>query len=143
MYNQKYETFISFCVKTLLKRQSYLLKDLENSLMGHFSTFQNTEFCLYERKFVTNISFATVRLINHSWDRIKCLASCFINQNKIKKILKLQKNTLNIKFRFCFFSKQDWKSKLSWIHLIVNSNSNWLSVFYLLILLHSSQRRYT
>ena len=29
-------------------------------------------------KFVTNISFATVRLVNHSWDRIKCLASGFI-----------------------------------------------------------------
>ena len=35
--------------------------------------------CVYMKgKFVTNVSFATVRLINHSWDRIKCLASCFI-----------------------------------------------------------------
>jgi hypothetical protein len=29
-------------------------------------------------KFVTNVSFATVLLINHSWDRIKRLASSFI-----------------------------------------------------------------
>jgi len=28
-------------------------------------------------KFVTNVSFATVRLINYSWDRIKGLASWF------------------------------------------------------------------
>jgi hypothetical protein len=49
-------------------------------LMGHsLTTFQNTEFCLYEWKIcLTNISFATFRLINHSWDRIKCLASCFV-----------------------------------------------------------------
>ena len=35
--------------------------------------------CVYMKgKFVTHVSFASVRLINHSWDRIKCLASCFI-----------------------------------------------------------------
>ena len=37
--------------------------------------------CVYMKgKFVTNVSFAKVRLINHShsWDRIKCVASCFI-----------------------------------------------------------------
>ena len=40
--------------------------------------FKIPSFVYMKGKFVTNVSFATVRLINHSWDRFKCLASCFI-----------------------------------------------------------------
>jgi hypothetical protein len=40
--------------------------------------FKIPSFVYVKEKFVTNISFATVRLINHSWNRIKCFASCFI-----------------------------------------------------------------
>ena len=51
----------------------------DTEVVGHsLTTFQNNELCLYERKICHNVSFATVRFINHSWDRIKCLASCFI-----------------------------------------------------------------
>ena len=47
--------------------------------LGHSSTtFPNTKFVSMKGNFVTNGSFCTVRLINHPWDRIKCLASCFI-----------------------------------------------------------------
>jgi hypothetical protein len=44
--------------------------------------------CVYMKgKFVTNVSFATVRLINHSWDRIKYLASCFIKNIYFLRLL--------------------------------------------------------
>jgi len=38
-------------------------------------------------KSVTNVSFATVRLINHSGDRIKWLASCFIKNIYFLRLL--------------------------------------------------------
>ena len=40
--------------------------------------FKIQSFVYMKGKFVTNVSFATIRLINHSWEGIKCLASCFI-----------------------------------------------------------------
>jgi hypothetical protein len=40
--------------------------------------FQIPRFVSMKGNFVTNGSFCTVRLISHPWDRIKCLASCFI-----------------------------------------------------------------
>ena len=59
-----------------------------NQYLGHsLTTFQNTEFCLYERKFVTNVSFSTVRLINYSSGRIKFLASCFIKNIYFLRLL--------------------------------------------------------
>ena len=44
--------------------------------------------CVYMKgKFVTNISFATVRLINYSWDRINCLVSCYIKHIYFLRLL--------------------------------------------------------
>jgi hypothetical protein len=47
-------------------------------IFGCRQLFKIPSFVYMKEKFVTNISFATVRLINHSWNRIKCFASCFI-----------------------------------------------------------------
>jgi hypothetical protein len=48
--------------------------------------FQIPRFVSMKGNVVTNGSFCTVRLINHPWDRIKCLASCFI-KTKILRLL--------------------------------------------------------
>jgi hypothetical protein len=53
-------------------------------------------------KFVTNVSFDTVRLINHPWDRIKCLTSCLIK----KKIFFLLLRGGNI----CFYCHNTLKA---------------------------------
>jgi hypothetical protein len=63
-------------------------------------------FVYMKGKFVTNISFATVRLIKYSWDRIKCLTSCFIKNIFFLRLLfpwggnicLYRHNTLNANF---------------------------------------------
>ena len=55
----------------------FLYKIIHRSFSDNFSKYRVVSYYM-KGKFVTNVSFATVRLINHSWDIIKCLASCFI-----------------------------------------------------------------
>ena len=69
--------------------------------------------CVYTKgKFVTNVSFATVRLINYSWDRINCLASCYIKHIYFLRLLLpwdvniclYRHNTLNAHFLTFWFN---------------------------------------
>ena len=69
-------------------------------------------FVYMKEKFVTNISFATFRLIKHSWDRIKCLASWFIKNIFFLRLLfpwggnicLYRHNTFKRKFSYFFFN---------------------------------------
>ena len=51
---------------TTFKSRSGFTICLEDFVGHSLTTFQNTEFCQNERKICTNVSFATVRLINYS-----------------------------------------------------------------------------
>ena len=56
-----------------------LLKVALNTINHHSTTTCQLPSCVNMKgKFVANVSFDTVRLINHPLYRIKCLASCFI-----------------------------------------------------------------
>jgi hypothetical protein len=92
--------------------------------------FQIPRFVSMKGNFVTNDSFCTVRLINHPWDRIKCLASCFIKKKKIStsfilvwgKYLFLPSQYLKRIFSYFFFNINN-KTDLNineWIVLLIH-----------------------
>jgi hypothetical protein len=100
---------ISAIIKFSIKNTR--MYDVHGSFSNNFSKYRVS--CVYMKgKFVTNVSFATVRLINHSWDRIKCLASCFIKNIYFLRLLipwgvnicLYRHNTLNA--HFLIFSSQ-------------------------------------
>ena len=49
--------------------------------------FKIPSFVYMIGKFVPHVSLATVSLINYSWDRIKCFASCFIKNIYFLRLL--------------------------------------------------------
>ena len=51
--------------KTFKSRSGFTIC-LEDFVGHSLTTFQNTEFCQNERKICTNVSFATVCLVNYS-----------------------------------------------------------------------------
>jgi hypothetical protein len=64
----------------------YFLRD-STTWVILWQLYKISSFVYMKGIFVTNVSFATVRLINHSWDRTKCLASCFIKNIYFLRLL--------------------------------------------------------